>query len=141
MTRYVPPTEQLVTEIVVRDIKRSTDFYCRLGFELLRDGGDFVELTWEDHRLFLAELSAFHEAKQAELPALTKFPVANVRVMVPDVDERWRAAIEIGAQIIVPVADRYYGLRDFLISDPDGFGVRFASLLPGGDLSSADLYE
>ena len=33
MSKYVPPIEQLVTEIVVRDIKRSTDFYCRLGFE------------------------------------------------------------------------------------------------------------
>ncbi len=59
MSKYVPPIEQLVTEIVVTDIKRSTEFYCRLGFEVLRDGGDFVELTWEDHRLFLAELSAF----------------------------------------------------------------------------------
>ena len=61
MNRYVDPTEQLVTEIVVRDINRSTEFYRLLGFELLRDGSDFVELTWEDHRLFLAELSAFHE--------------------------------------------------------------------------------
>lgn len=33
------------------------------------------------------------------------------------------------APIIVPIADRYYGLRDFLIADPDGFGVRFASIL------------
>ena len=48
MNRYVDPTEQLVTEIVVRDIKRSTEFYRLLGFELLRDGGDFVELTYED---------------------------------------------------------------------------------------------
>ena len=52
---YVPPTEQLVTEILVSDIKRSVHFYVELGFTLLRDGGDFVELTWEEHRLFLAE--------------------------------------------------------------------------------------
>src|SRR2546428_5840591 len=83
MSKYVPPTEQLVTEIVVRDIKRSTDFYRRLGFELLRDGGDFVELTWEDHRLFLAELSAFPEIGKTDLPAPPKFPLANIRVMVP----------------------------------------------------------
>src|SRR3954463_3429516 len=86
MTKHVPATEQLVTEIVVRDIKRSTDFYRRLGFELLRDGGDFVELTWEDHRLFLAELSAFPEIAEVELPAPPKFPLANIRVMVPNVD-------------------------------------------------------
>ena len=119
MSRYVDPTEQLVTEIFVRDIQRSVEFYQLLGFELLRDGGDFVELTWEDHRLFLAELSAFHEVARAELPAPPEFPLANVRVMVPDVDSRWRRANEIGARIVIPIADRYYGLRDFTIADPD----------------------
>jgi len=29
----------------------------------------------------------------------------------------------------VPLGDRYYGLRDFTLADPDGFGVRFASML------------
>ena len=129
MSGYVDPTEQLVTEIVVRDIRRSVDFYSRLGFELLRDGADFVELTWEDHRLFLAELSAFHEVHNVALPAPPQFPLANVRVMVPNVDEYWKLANEIGAQIMLPIADRYYGLRDFIIADPDGFGVRFASML------------
>jgi catechol 2,3-dioxygenase-like lactoylglutathione lyase family enzyme len=120
-----------VTEIVVRDIRRSVDLYRRLGFELLRDGGDFVELTWEDHRLFLAELSAFRDARGAALATPSPFPLANVRVMVPNVDEYWNLANEIGAQIIVPVADRYYGLRDFTVADPDGFGLRFASVLQG----------
>src|SRR5689334_2544133 len=102
MNKYVPPTEQLVTEIVVRDIKRSTDFYRRLGFELLRDAGDFVELTWEDHRLFLAELSAFPEIhEEIDLQAPPKFPLANVRVMVPNVDDCWRVANEIGARIVL----------------------------------------
>ena len=129
MSKYVAPTEQLVTEIVVRDIKRSTDFYRSLGFEVLRDGGDFVELIWEDHRLFLAELSAFPETAEAELPAPPKFPLANIRVMVANVDHHWKLANEIGARIIVPLGDRYYGLRDFTLADPDGFGVRFASML------------
>jgi catechol 2,3-dioxygenase-like lactoylglutathione lyase family enzyme len=129
MNGYVPPTEQLVTEIVVRDIKRSTEFYRRLGFELLRDGGDFVELTWEDHRLFLAALSAFHGMEDVELSAPPRLPLANIRVMVPDVNHLWKVVNEIGARIILPVADRYYGLRDFTIADPDGFGVRFATLL------------
>jgi catechol 2,3-dioxygenase-like lactoylglutathione lyase family enzyme len=131
MSRYVDPTEQLVTEIVVRDIRRSTEFYCRLGFALLRDGGDFVELTWENHRLFLAEASAFHGVDVGKLPAPPQFPLANVRVMVSNVDDHWKLAKEIGARIVVPIADRYYGLRDFTIADPDGFGVRFATILRG----------
>lgn len=129
MNRYVEPTEQLVTEIVVRDIKRSTEFYRLLGFELLRDGGDFVELTWEGHRLFLAELSAFREVDGVEAPAPPPFPLANIRVMVPNVDDYWDLANEIGVRIVVSIADRYYGLRDFIIADPEGFGVRFASAL------------
>jgi catechol 2,3-dioxygenase-like lactoylglutathione lyase family enzyme len=129
MIRYVDSTEQLVTEIVVRSMTRSVDFYRSLGFHLVRDGGDFVELAWEDHRLFLAELSAFHEIDHVTLPPAPQFPLANVRVMVPDVDNHWKRANEIGARVVIPVADRYYGLRDFTIADPDGFGIRFASTL------------
>jgi catechol 2,3-dioxygenase-like lactoylglutathione lyase family enzyme len=129
MSRYIDPTEQLVTEIVVRDIKRSTHFYRMLGFELLRDGGDFVELTWEDHRLFLAEISAFPQIDPVDIPPRPAFPPANIRVMVPNVDHYWKLANEIGAEVIVSIANRYYGLRDFTIADPDGFGVRFATTL------------
>jgi len=129
MSRYVDPTEQLVTEILVADIERSVRFYRELGFTLLRDGGDFVELVWEEHRLFLAELSAFRDAAGAEPPSRAKFPRANVRVMVPDVDACWAKAQELGVEVVLPIADRYYGLRDFTIADPDGFGIRFASAL------------
>ncbi|MDQ3835611.1 MAG: VOC family protein [Thermoproteota archaeon] len=47
--------------------------------------------------------------------------------MVPNVDDYWKLVKEMRAQIVIPIADRYYGLRNFIISDPDGFGVRFAS--------------
>ena len=124
------PTEQLVAEIVVSDMARSVTFYRRLGFELLRDGGDFVELTWENHRLFLAEASAFRNDLATTLTTPPPFPLANVRVMVANVDDYWVLATDIGARIIIPIADRYYGLRDFTIADPDGFGIRFASVLP-----------
>ena len=127
--KYVDSTEQLVTEIVVRNIQRSTRFYRQLGFKVLRDAGDFVELTWEDHQLYIAELSAYHEinSEEIELPYPPKFPIANIRIMVPNVDHYWKLAKEMEAQIVIPIADRYYGLRDFIISDPDGFGVRFAT--------------
>lgn len=130
--RYVDPTEQLVTEIVVHEMERSVDFYRSLGFELLRYAGDFVELTWEDHRLYLADISAFPGVRGPEPAQAPTFPPANVRVMVPRVDECWKVATDVGARVIIPIGDRYYGLRDFTIADPDGFGVRFASLLNRG---------
>ena len=113
MNRYVDPTEQLVTEIMVRDIKRSTAFYRRLGFSLLRDGGGFVELSWEEHRLFLDERSTVSEADPSAPSTPRRWPPANIRVMVPNVDDYWRVAQDIGAPIVQPIADRSYGLRDF----------------------------
>ena len=114
---------QLVIEIIVRDIRLSTAFYRRLGFELVADRGEFVELAWEGHLLFLDE----HPGSAV----VATGPQANVRIMVPDVDRYWALSQELGAAVVSPIADRDYGLRDFTICDPDGFGVRFGSRLPG----------
>ena len=122
MGPYVEPTEQLVLELFVRDIRRSRSFYERLGFEVVADRGSFVVLAWEGHRLFLDE--------QADLPPPPERPRANVRIMVADVDGAWERSRGTGAQVLVPIGDRDYGLRDFTILDPDGIGVRFGSRLP-----------
>ena len=119
---YVPATEQLVVEVFVRSLDRAIDFYRTLGFQLLGRRGGFATVTWEEHRFFLDERPEY------DPPAS---PQANVRVMVPDVDAWWRRATAIGARVLAPVADRYYGLRDFTIADPDGFGIRFASRISG----------
>jgi catechol 2,3-dioxygenase-like lactoylglutathione lyase family enzyme len=121
MTSCVPATEQLVVEIFVRDARRSKSFYAQLGFELAEDRDTFVVLTWEGHALFLDE--------RPDLPEPPSLPRANVRVMVADVDAHWRRALSMGAAVLAPIADREYGLRDFTILDPDGFGIRFGSRL------------
>ena len=115
---YVPATEQLVVEVYVRSLDRAVDFYRGLGFELLDRKDGFATVTWEGHRLFLDE-RPHHEPPPAAQ--------ANVRVMVPDVDTWWCRATGMGARVLAPIADRDYGLRDFTIADPDGFGIRFAT--------------
>ena len=52
-----------------------------------------------------------------------------MRILVQDVDALWQQAQKLGAPIRVPIGDRAYGLRDFTVCDPDGFGLRFASWL------------
>ncbi len=124
MHRHVDSTEQLVVELLVRDLRRSVAFYRALGFELREDRGTFATLTWEDHRLFLDQRDG--------LPAPPASPVMNVRVMAPDVDRVWQRVAELGLRVVVPVADRPYLLRDFTVADPDVFGVRFATRIPPG---------
>jgi catechol 2,3-dioxygenase-like lactoylglutathione lyase family enzyme len=121
MDAYVNPGEQLVLELYVRDIKKSTQFYIDFGFEMARDDGDFVVLRWEEAQLFLEEV------KDAPTP---DHPVGNIRIMVPDLDRYWEMAGRLGARVIRPIADKYYGLRDFTIDGPDGVGLRFATRIP-----------
>ena len=121
MPPYVPPTEQLVVEVYVSDLRRSKSFYLQLGFDLLNEKETFVSLTWESHRLFLEQ--------RADLPPTASFPQANVRIMIADVDRCWERVQGMKARILKPIADREYGLRDFTIADPDGFGLRFGSWL------------
>ncbi|HEY7911777.1 MAG TPA: VOC family protein [Blastocatellia bacterium] len=117
---YVEAGAQLIVELYTSSYKESLAFYVAFGFRVLRDEGNFAELAWDDSRLFIEEV------KGAPAPDRQ---VGNVRVMVPDVDRHWAKALEIGARVIRPVEDRYYGLRDFTIAGPDGLGLRFATRL------------
>lgn len=125
MANVTDSTAQLVVEVYVRDLERSLAFYTAFGFALVRRTGGFAVLSWDGHMLFLDE--------QPQLLELEGRERANVRVMVADVDALWRRAHTLGAFISAAIGDRSYGLRDFTVRDPDGFGVRFASwLTPAG---------
>lgn len=123
---YVSATQQLVAEVFVSDLTRSIEFYRRFGFTLLRKEDRFAALEWEGCELFLDERPVDQLARGTQ---------ANLRIMVPDVDRYWDLAQEIGVTILSPIGDRYYGLRDFTILDPDGFGLRFGSWLTDRSIS------
>jgi catechol 2,3-dioxygenase-like lactoylglutathione lyase family enzyme len=120
--KYVESTEQLVVELYVRNVRESTAFYEKLGFKVVRREADFVELGWEDSRLYLEQLPG------QPVPHTTL--VANVRIMVSDVDRYWKLCQEMQLPVKRAIGDRYYGLRDFTVVSPDGIGLRFASKLP-----------
>jgi uncharacterized glyoxalase superfamily protein PhnB len=119
--------DQLVLEVIVRDVERSLAVYTALGFKLERRDGDFAELSWDARRLFLDQ--------RVDLPPPAGTARANVRIMTPDVDAVWARAQSLGLIVERPIDDRCYGLRDFTVLDPDGFGLRFASPLPQAGVS------
>jgi catechol 2,3-dioxygenase-like lactoylglutathione lyase family enzyme len=104
MKERVRPEEQLVVELYTSTFRQSVEFYRRWGFEVVRDEGNFAELRWETSLLFVEEV------RDVVPPA---YPVGNIRIMVEDVDRYWDTARQSGAHVIRPIADRYYGLRDF----------------------------
>ena len=98
MKGYVESGEQLVVELSVRHRRESYEFYQALGFEVVRDAGNFVELQWEDSLLFLEEV--------ADAPLPPQHPVGNMRIMVPNVDDFWTLSKKMGAQVIQPIGNR-----------------------------------
>ena len=120
MSRF-RPEDQLVLELFVRDFAASRAFYTALGFDVEREEEDFAVLRW-DGAGFLLQLNR-------RLGKVPERPFGNLRILVDDVDRRWELAHELGAPVFNPIASRDYGLRDFIVLDPDGFGVRFASPL------------
>ena len=111
---------QGVVEIVGPDLDALLSFYLSIGFELERRSGDFAVVHWHGTRLFLAG------NPDAPLGECWR----SLRIMVEDVDALWHEANRLQLRIGTPVADRYYGLRDFVLIDPAGFGLRFAQVLP-----------
>lgn len=111
---------QGVVEIVCPDLERSIAFYRSLGFELLRRTGGFAVVHWRGQRLFLAE--------DPDAPTTPRW--TNLRIMVDDVDALWKRVQELGIPPAHAIGDRFYGLRDFKLSDPSGFEIRFAQPTP-----------
>lgn len=110
---------QGVVEVVGRDLDALLGFYLSIGFQLERRDGDFAVVQWHGTRLFLAQ--------NPDAPVRQCW--SGIRIMVEDVDTVWRESNRLQLKIGTPLADRYYGLRDFTLVDPAGFGLRFAQVL------------
>lgn len=129
-----PGNELLVRvapEFFVPNVEDAVRFYVdKLDFRVLRQDPDFAIVhLGRDVHILLAEDSLAGD----ELPSgdVTRGIGVNVRIMVDDVDaiyERCRAG---GVRIVWEIADKYYGLRDFIMADPYGYMLRFASPLRG----------
>ena len=110
-----------MVEIHVRDVEASARFYRTFGFQLLRTEPDFAELLWDKSRLLLEGV-----AGQPEPPGTV---MANMRIMVPDVERYWHMVQEMGLRVVRTLGERDYGLREFTVVSPDGLGLRFATRL------------
>jgi uncharacterized glyoxalase superfamily protein PhnB len=122
----------LAVELFVPDVKDAVEYYTdTLGFDFLRadsDGADnytFAALAMGEAFLMLMS-DRFYGGDLGDRGA-----GVDVRVVVPDVDEVYKRVTAAKVEIVHDIADRNYGLRDFIMRDPWGFRLRFASPLVG----------
>jgi catechol 2,3-dioxygenase-like lactoylglutathione lyase family enzyme len=114
-------TAQLSVEIYVSDLKRSLAFYKTLGFSIDRCDDTFAVMRWNESYIFLDQRS--------QVAPTSDMPVANVRVVVNHIDTLWGQVLAANMRVLNTLTTQTYGLRDFTIADPDGFGVRFAEII------------
>lgn len=94
----------------VADMARSLDWYRRvLGFEVAWQAGDPPALASVCRDVVVITLQT------AATPVL-----AHAYLSVQGVDDFFASAAAAGARIPVPLENRWYGMRDGRIADPDG---------------------
>ena len=109
------------------DLPRSRDWYVdRLGYKVDFDSDWFVQLrSAATETVELGILRRDHEI----VPASFRAPPAGgmLTVVVDDVDEVHRRAVEAGDRIIEPPRNLFYGQRRLLLTDPNGMLVDVSS--------------
>jgi catechol 2,3-dioxygenase-like lactoylglutathione lyase family enzyme len=125
-------------ELFVPDVDASLRFYVdTLGFRLVRtdppgEGPHTFALLMLDNAVFMIAHESLAGDATRPRSGERRGRGIHVRIMVPDVDAVYERVRAKGVRIRVPIDDRDYGLRDFIMEDADGYDLRFASPLPVG---------
>jgi hypothetical protein len=106
------------------DLPSALDFYELAGFVVERRAGGFIALRREELYFYLNATPTVPEA--SAYSALPFGRGVTLRIITPAVDEMAARMADAGVPFESQLSDRYYGMREFSVSDPCGFTVRFA---------------
>ena len=117
-------------ELFVDDLDEAIRFYeAALGFRLTRREPEYASLELGGAVLGLGSIMKL--PADGEGPGFTRATLAGVRgagveivLEVPDLDAALHAVERAGHHVVEPLRDRPWGLRDFRITDPDGYYLR-----------------
>ena len=124
-------------ELFALDMEASIAFYTRvLAFELARHKpGDYASLRLGDVVLGIGPVAKLPEEGgyfSRDIATLRRGLGVEIVIEVDDVDGWHERVADSGHPILEPLQDRPWGLRDFRISDPDGYYLRITSRQAGG---------
>jgi uncharacterized glyoxalase superfamily protein PhnB len=112
---------QRVTPMIhVPDVRKAVDWYTSIGFSMIGTGEDDGEVVW-------AELS-FGDGRlmfsAGGRPSAADGREVDLYVHIQNVDEK-RRQLEGRAEIREDLHDTFYGMREFIIRDLNGFWITF----------------
>ena len=126
----MPHFKKLTPNLLVSNVERSLAFYVdTLGFErgmTVPDASPFV---------FASVVSGsvevfFNDAATAvkEYPGFGGKPIGATGTLFIEVEgvDALHARLKSTVKIVMPIVTQFYGMREFAISDPDGYVITFA---------------
>jgi uncharacterized glyoxalase superfamily protein PhnB len=103
----------------VANLLRGIDYYTKvLGFELACTWGKPPDRA-----------SLCRDSVEITLEVELQPTPSNIYVQVNGIDNYYAVMVAAGAKVVVPLADRVYGMRDCRIEDPDGNAISFGEAL------------
>jgi len=124
MTPPLIDCEQTHTGLPVRDLTAAIAFYtAKLGFRL--------SFTWGEPEAHFAGLHCGRaEIFLAVSPECTPHATCTAFYLVAEVDALYEFHRAQGVEILEPIADRAYGIRDYSVRDLYGHQLMFGQHLP-----------
>ena len=113
---------QAVPEIPVTSVDKAAEYYVKVlgfSFDWGHDDGGIGGISQGNCRMFLTN-APFRAVHGPNAPVIVWLNLDS-KQDVDDLFERWR---EAGAQIVEPVEDKPWNLREFRVADPDGNQLR-----------------
>ena len=123
---------RLRIELFVDDLDTSIAFYAALGFAVERREHDYASLRWGDAVIGLGPIAKLPPASPG--PGFTRQRLAADRgagveivLEVEDLDTALAAVRATGHPLAEEPTDQPWGLRDFRVTDPDGYYLRLTT--------------
>jgi uncharacterized glyoxalase superfamily protein PhnB len=110
--------------LAVKDLKVEAAYYIdKLGFDR-----DFTAPGWEflsfgDFKVMLGECA---DEMTAEATGNHSW---FAHALLENVDEVYRELVDRGANILSPIEDKHWGIREFSVVTPDGHRIAFGQLI------------
>lgn len=109
--------DYLVPVLPTANLAEAIAFFESLGFH--------HEWSWGEPHCYAGMYSdsdhVIHLQQVSEVPAAP----AGLYLQVQNVDEIYAECREMGLQVLHPLGDQDYGMRDFSVAGPDGMRVSF----------------
>ncbi|KIW26679.1 hypothetical protein, variant [Cladophialophora immunda] len=120
-------------EIFPSDLQRMIDFYSTiLHFGLIKRNGDYAYLRRDD--IFIGAIETA-STETLEEKASYRQPNKGIEIVVEvdDLEKERDFIVGMGWKLDVDIQLQDWGLKDFRLTDPDGYYLRFTTHSPNRD--------